>query len=363
MRIESFDSIDTKTGMREISSRYGGDVLIISNSRVDGKNRFVIAVDKDKEDKPEEINNFEIQGKDIFSSKIKEVEKSLTEEDENISSAKELIEYIRVEFDRIKSGNNTKNVKNDRSGKIIFEEILGETSISMRFARRLENLIENCTSKKGVISELGKYFQNQIPGVAQLPSAPALHMLVGNHGAGKTLCAVRMAWHIASTYKHSAIAVSYKPGKNGSWAHMQLLGSKLGVEVYRAAEISALLAIISENMHSSSIIIEISSNVDVKEIAEMQNDLPFAHFHLVIPKDGYSNMLNPQMGKLALNFSSILATRLDRQGSYWPLMDAITEGKIPVLFGSISEDVTIPFIEIDKDFLIKETLKDERLKK
>lgn len=363
MRIESFDSIDTKTGMREISSRYGGDVLIISNSRLDGKNRFVIAVDKEREGKPEEIDNFEEQVKDIFSSKIQEVKKSLTEENENLSSAKELIEYIRVEFDRIRSGFNAQNNNYDRSGQISLEEILGSSSIPVRFLRRLENVVENCTSKKDVLNELGKYFQDHIPSMARLPNTPALHILMGSHGAGKTLCAVRLAWHITSTYKHQAIAVSYKPGKNGSWAHMQLLGSKLGIEVYRAAEISSLLAIISENMQSSSIIIEISSNVDAKEISEFQNDFPFAHFHLVLPKDGYSDIFSSQMEKSAPYFSSILATRLDRQGTYWPLLDTITDKKIPLLFGSVSEDVTVPFVEIDKDFLIREAFPDVSLKK
>lgn len=360
MRIESFDSLDTKTGMREISSKYGGDVLIISNSRLAGKNRFVIAVDKEKKEEKETsgIGDFSNEAKDIFISKIRDVEATLTSKREDISLVKELIEYIRSEFDHIKSSFTEDSHHTEKAGPRIIRELLENSFVSMSLLKRLEMQVENCNSKADVLGEISRFLQKQIPGVAQLPRTPALHMLAGGHGAGKTLCAVRMARHIVSACKHSAIAVSYKPGQNGSWAQMQLLGAKLGVEVYCAGDFSTLLNIINENMQFSSIAIELPGNMEAEELAELQHDLPFAQFHLVVPKGDYATSLQYPISDGNLRFASVLVTRLDRQGAYWPLLNLLIDNKIPLLLGSASENVATPFIELEKNMIIQEVLHD-----
>ena len=366
MQIIKIDALNSKIAMKEISEKYGDNVLILSNSRVAGKSRIVIAADE-KSRLPATPPSAE---KIAYLKSAPEPDGLLSPPEqlqtERISVSGEaqlladLTSLIRIEFDEVRKGlleirhSAQSRPDNDLSA------LLDDSVIPASLMRKLAQETAGCRTATQITDSLELFLDNNLPPNVRLGARPEVHVLAGNHGSGKTLCAVRLAARINTECQHPAIVVSYKAYKEGAWAQLQLLGAKTGVDVYRANDVGTLVTIANENIGHSSVIIELPSSNSVDEALLLNQELPFARFHLVAPCDSYGAAISNMLKASTLRFSSVLVTRLDCRVEYWPLISFLLDQKLPLWFGCASPDVAHPLIDINKSTLIDAVMQDIR---
>jgi len=364
MQIIKIAAPNSKIAMKEISEKYGENVLILSNSRVAGKNQIIIAADE----------NSRLPAARLRAPRIAHLE-SVPEPDTVFASNqatqvisgsgepqlfKDLTSLIKIEFEAVKKNllaiMHSAQTRPDNE----LSALLDDSMIPASLMRKLVQETAGCQTATQIIDSLEQFLNTNLPSNARLTGRPEVHVLAGNHGSGKTLCAVRLAAKINADCQHPAIVVSYKAYKDGAWAQLQLLGAKTGIDVYRANDIGTLVTIASENIDHSSVIIELPSSNSVDEALLLNQELPIARFHMVVACDSYGTATSNILKASQLRFSSVLVTRLDSRGVHWPLISFLLDQKLPLLFGCASPDVAQPLIEFNKSILTDAVLQDIR---
>jgi len=354
MQIIKIDAPNSKIGMKEISETYGDNVLILSNSRVAGKSQIVIAADENSRpaaplQAPRIAPIESAPSPEAVFASTQSFLQGLSGSGES-QLIKDLTALIKTEFEGVQK--HLLEIKHSAQTRPDNElsALLDDSAIPASLMRKLLQETAGCQSAAQITDSLEQFLEANLPANARLTGRPEVHVLAGNHGSGKTLCAVRLAARINAECQHPAIVVSYKAYKDGAWAQLQLLGAKTGVDVYRANDIGTLVTIANENIDHSSVIIELPSSNSMDEALLLNQELPFARFHMVVPCDSYGTALSRMLKTSQLRFSSVLITRLDCH-VYWPLISFLLEQKLPLLFGCASPDIAQPLIDIDKSIL------------
>ena len=365
VEIIRIDVLNSKIAMKEIGEKYGENVLMLSNSRVAGKNRIVIAADEHNRLPAEHLKAPRIASLESASEPDTVLLYNQSAAQEISGSGepqqlKDLTSLIKTEFEAVKK--NLLEIKQCAQLGLDngLSALLDDSMIPASLMRKLVQETTGCRTATQITDSLEQFLDINLPATARLTGRPELHVLAGNHGSGKTLCAMRLAARIKADCQHPAIVVSYKAYKNGAWAQLQLLGAKTGIDVYRANDIATLVTIVIENIDRSSVIIELPSCNSADEALLLNQELPIARFHMVVACDSYGAVIGNILNASQLSFSSVLVTRLDYPEVYWPLISFLLEQKLPLLFGCSSPDVEQPLIEINKSILAEAILRDVR---
>jgi len=365
MQLIKIIALNSKIAMKEISEKYGENVLMLSNSRVAGKTQIVIAADENNRLPAAHLNAPRVAHRESASEPdtVFASNQSATQVISGPSESqliKDLTSLIKIELEAVKK--HLLEIKHSSQTRPDNElsALLNDSMIPASLMCKLAQETTGCRTATQMIDSLEQFLDTNLPSNARLTGRPEVHVLAGNHGSGKTLCAVRLAAKINADCQHPAIVVSYKAYKEGAWAQLQLLGAKAGIDVYRANDIDTLVTIANENIDHSSVIIELPSSNSVDEALLLNQELPIARFHMVVACDSYGAATSNILKTSQLRFSSVLVTRLDYRGVYWPLISFLLEQKLPLLFGCASPDVAQPLIEINKSILTDAVLQDMR---
>lgn len=352
MKIERFDAIDARTGMREINAKYGDDVLIISNSRLAGKNRFVIAVN----DTPAPIPEAEpavISGGSQDTEALNALAMLMTTRFESLQRDLAQVRRNQASLYHLTQGENA----NAAAAEHKVMKLLANSTLPVNLLHRLQKITARCTQDTEIIQAVRIFLTHQLPGSAVLADTPTTHILVGTPGAGKTLSAIRMGAALNNSRNKSAVVVGYKLSQDGAQAQLQKLGEKAGVPVDYANDSATLLSIINRHIGASSVIVDVPGNLPASELVNLKKCLPSAMFHLVMAKDNNQQELHFFTTMSGLTLTSAIITRLDCKGEYWPLIHSLMEHKIPLLFGAHSADICQAFVSMDKKMIVKEVIR------
>jgi flagellar biosynthesis GTPase FlhF len=352
MRIERFDAIDARNGMREINAKYGDDVLIISNSRLAGKNRFVIAVNIASAPTPD-ADPVIVRGDSADAAAINALTLLMTTRFESLQRD---LEQVRLNQESLFLLTQDENANAAASEHKVMK-LLANSTLPVNLLLRLQKITARCTQDTEIIQAVRIFLRRQLPGSVVLADTPTTHILVGTAGVGKTLSAIRMGATLNSSINKSAVVVGYKLSQDGAQAQLQKLGEKAGVPVDYANDPAALLNIINRHIGTSSVIVDVPGNLPTSELANLKKCLPSAMFHLVMAKDNNQQELQFFTTTSGLTLSSAIITRLDCKGGYWPLIHSLMEHKIPLLFGAHSADACHPFVSLDKKMIIEQAIR------
>lgn len=351
MKIERFDAIDARSGMREINAKYGDDVLIISNSRLAGKNRFVIAVNDTATPMPD-ATAVKTKADRQDSAALKELQRLMDSRFESLKGDLMLVRRNQASLYHLTQGKNTAAAASEH--KLL--QLLANTTVPVNLLHRLQKITARCSKQSDIVQAVRIFLSRQLPETVMLADTPTTHILVGSHGVGKSLSAMRMGAMINAQADKSAVVVGYKSTKDGARAQLQILGEKAGVRIDFANDCETLLSIINRHMGASSVIVDVPGDLPASELYNLSQCLPLAEFHLVMAKDNNQHDLQFCKKEYGLTFSSAIITRMDCQGAYWPLIHSLMEHKIPLLFGGHSASVHQPFVSLDKKLLVKEAV-------
>lgn len=350
MKIERFDAIDARTGMREINAKYGDDVLIISNSRLAGKNRFVIAVNDTPVPEAEPVV---VRGDSQDAEALHALTLLMTTRFESLQRDLMQVRRNQASLYLLTQGKNAAATASEHK----LMRLLANSTVPVNLLHRLQKITARCTKDSEIIQAVRIFLTRQLPGSAVLPDTPTTHILIGTPGVGKTLSAIRMGATLNVSGNKSTVVVGYKFSKDGARAQLQILGEKAGVRVDHANDSATLLSIINRHIGASSVIVDVPGNLPASELANLKQCLPSAMFHLVMAKDNSEHELQFFTTKSGLTLTSAIITRLDCKGAYWPLVHSLMEHKIPLLFGAHSADAYQPFVRLDKKMIIKEVIR------
>lgn len=370
MKIERFDADDSSRGMREISAKYGDNVLIIGSSRSAGKIQFVIAIDtalhSPKLISPESLvkdfnGSVDLAAKPIISPKIPDQSAS----HDVAAVMKAGFDDIKVQLDELRHlqlkpvRRAVKGVPDEHEMPLIrLMRLFSGSTVPINLLQSLAVVTAGCHDERACIATIRLWLSEKLHDAPPLDAQNKVHFLVGGHGVGKTVNGIRLAATLRNSHKeHAARFVSYKLAHQNALPGIQIIGQRAGINTLHAQDFSELVTLINENIGQASLVIELPSNLHASELLRLQQRLPSALFHLVIATDSHANELHYVTRDGRLNFYSALITRLDYQSVQWPLLHALILNDVPLMLGSHSSNVGHTLVEIDKVSIIDDVVR------
>ena len=370
MRIERFEALDATRGMREINARYGDDALIISNSRIGGRNQFVIAIDTPDPHTP--VFTAEALVKEFSKAVADRSAPVLPENCREPLTLSDLAALLSAGFDELKK--KVEEVRNQAtpvslpspSPRYIHGEsslqrlmrLLRGCSVPVDLLRILAEVTASCADDPECASMVCKWLSAKLPNALPLTDLPGVHCLVGAPGVGKTATGIRLAAKLSrNSAEHPTLFVAYKLTRESDFSRLQAMAENAGIRVLQADDFSALVTLINEHINSGSLVIELPGHLHASELLRLQQRLQAAQFHLVLAADCQHNHTQYVTRDGALKFSDVMLTKLDSQSSYWPLIYALILYDLPLMLGSYSGGIEQSLVPIDKFFILDEVLR------
>ncbi len=376
MRIERFDAVDASRGMREINTKYGDDVLIIANTRVDGKIQFVIAIDT--EVRPPKLFTPESLVED-FSGASASPGKQADLPDEpappepiSLRDSQDLVALMNAGFGDIKSLLEELRQQQSKPLPQIARRVTGAAdNAALRLMRLFAgntlplDLLQSwvgvtsaCAEDAECVAAIRSWLNGKLRDAPPFARQPGVHFLVGAHGVGKTVNGLRLAARLShGQTAPAALFVPYKLANEATLSSIRIMGQRAGVNSLPAPDFPALVTLINEHISRCSLVIELPANLHASELLRLQQRLPSAFFHLVIAADSQVNDLQYVTREGSLTFSSALITRIDYQSVHWPLIHTLIRNDVPVMLGSHSGSVEQPLVDMDKSSIIDDAIR------
>ena len=158
-----------------------------------------------------------------------------------------------------------------------------------------------------------------------------VHVLAGPSGAGKSLMVARMAQQASVTLGSEQVAViSFSDQRAGAWNQTQLLSAQSGVDCFRATNITMLKLLLEEHGQRKCIVIDTPGVQMAERVADIAAIAPTAQFLVVIPADASQSLLRRLLSTPAIQWQSLMVSKLDEATQPWSLIQVLTEGHVGV---------------------------------
>ena len=360
MKLRRIRAGNSKAGLKRIEQEFSQDAYILANTRRNGNNIFLIATDAPTpatESATTPTGGFEA----VYKEQVQQIEQSAEPPVDKPADAPrdtramvELAGLIRQEFDTMKS--DLLRLQSQAGGaqdahREATLQSLGEWGVPNALLLQLRQQSGCLDDMMSLSASLRSLLEARLPDSRPVPMTQPVHVLVGNHGAGKTLAAVKLAMWMKQQGRN-AIVVGYRDDKEGAWSQLQLLGAKSDVRIYRAASPADLHAVALEYHGHATVIVDAAASHTTERLAELKAAAPGAAFHLVAPCDAYHASLRRFLADPQLKFESMLLTRLDMDGPGWPILRLQMEHGIPLSLGSASADSGTGLLELHPTRLV-----------
>ena len=124
--------------------------------------------------------------------------------------------------------------------------------------------------------------------------------------------------------------ISYNDTRFGAWNQSQLIGTQAGVDTFRANNLNTLEQLLGE-LESRTVVIIDTPGVDLENnLAALTKLLPQARKHLVVAADASEASLKRHLQNSALNWDSVMLSRLETQVYPWPIINALMGNDLPL---------------------------------
>lgn len=170
-----------------------------------------------------------------------------------------------------------------------------------------------------------------------LPAEPVaapqagFHALCGPSGAGKTVMLARLALAAAAQLPAEQVAlISFSDARPGAWSQLQLLASQAGVDCLRARDRAALELLLDELCDRRLVLIDTAGTDFEAHARSLREMAPQVQLHAVLPVDASITSVRRVLQAAGRPWASIMLSKLDEAGHPWPLIQGLTETRVPL---------------------------------
>jgi flagellar biosynthesis GTPase FlhF len=165
---------------------------------------------------------------------------------------------------------------------------------------------------------------------AMTPPESGVHALCGPSGSGKTSMVGRLAYAAAMVHgAETQVMISFADQRPGAWAQMQLLAAQSGVACFRAANSDMLRALLQE-LEGKTVWIDTCGTDFAAQAERLQNEHPKVLRHAVLPVDATVTSVQKILQNSALNWSSLMLSKVDEAAYPWALIKGLSEQSLGV---------------------------------
>jgi flagellar biosynthesis GTPase FlhF len=208
---------------------------------------------------------------------------------------------------------------------------LQEASIPVALRALLIDSIQTFEEIEPAMEEIRRQLSHSMQQTHVAVQDSGVHVLAGPSGAGKSLMVARMAQQASVTLGSEQVAViSFSDQRAGAWNQTQLLSAQSGVDCFRATNITMLKLLLEEHGQRKCIVIDTPGVQMAERVAEISAIAPTAHFHVVIPADASQSLLRRLLSTPAIQWQSLMVSKLDEATQPWSLIQVLTEGHVGV---------------------------------
>jgi flagellar biosynthesis protein FlhF len=378
MELQRILARDTRSATEQALSRFGPNVLVISNHRVAGQTELVVAVDvqapsQDDDEvlvasaapaqtapaQPQLVESFEAKLHAVMAQKAVLENKDATETVANpavsasldrdwirsreiVATVREEIAALRQEFRLSQQTMMWQAQQSWPEALAPLVQGLSEAAVpaSMR-ALLLDGLREE-THLSAALDAITRQLICNIPeGRCEAP-AQGVHVLAGPSGGGKTLMVARLARHFLKHGTPEQVAViSFKDARAGAWPQMQMLCAQMGVDTFRAKTPEVMRLLLDELSDRALVLIDTPGVQLHENLAELLSICPAAQCHAVLPADASSVTLQRVLAQGQTAWASLILTKLDESSAPWPLLQHLMNSpqRINLSVGSGSDNL------------------------
>lgn len=270
-------------------------------------------------------------------------------------STREVIALVREEFEtlrkELRSGRTFMAVdtpavvgKTDAVARVLFQ-IMAERGVPIALRTQLLAGLENCDDVSQALDAAEATLAKRLArcGEAAQPvagrrarsckarpsgrpaaSGPQIEILVGPSGCGKTSMVVRLAVEAAMQRgANSQAIVSFRDARPGAWSQLQALAALAGLDCWRAQNEESLRVILSELAGHHTVWVDTSGTDFIKTAQTLQQFLPEALIHVVLPLDAGLTSVERVLARPPLSWTSLIISKADESGYDWPLISTL----------------------------------------
>ena len=177
------------------------------------------------------------------------------------------------------------------------------------------------------------------------------NIFVGPSGSGKTSIIMKIIHNLLQeNLPPDDIAIlSYNQNTVGSWAQLQLFGSRLGIDVFKVKSQETFQTLITELSDKKLVFIDMSGAKLKNDLDDLMTVVPSSLVHLVMPIDASVALAKRWCDELEIKWDSLFLSKYDEVISPWGLLQALLNSKTKisslVSSGSSIEDYDVFKIE------------------
>ncbi len=370
---------------------YGKDALIVSNERVNGRVELIVAVDLNGIDDPLPQDAVkELPGNDAaprvsvadsgvenFKNILKErfVEQSIQQlpgpvsdtnaevasDGDELAKAKDLVEMLRLQFAEIReelrdfrnSGGANRGAEAREEHRPI-AQALTDANVPHALRTKILEEIRGARDLPKAIASTEAFLMRSIRREKCPPRLGGIHVISGPSGAGKSMMIGRLAaLHTKDgVYSADDVAIlSFKDRRPGAWNQIQLIGAQTGVETFRAHDEESLKSLLQELGCRKLILIDTPSLGFADHIQAIKSLNSSVHFNLLLPADASVATIRRHLAE-SPNWYSLMLSKVDESTQPWPMIQALTETKLPISYSAKSALLDGLFTEPSTDILV-----------
>lgn len=385
MELQRILARDSRSATEQALSRFGPNVLVISNHRVAGQTELVVAVDvqapsqdddevlvaapavqaqpvkTESQVQPQAQTSFEAKLHAVMAKKPSPQTHDVATEPiannaapaaldrdwirgrEIVATVREEIAALRQEFRLSQQTMMWQAQQSWPEALAPLVQGLSEAAVpaSMR-ALLLDGLREE-THLSAALDAITRLLIGNIPdGRCEAPAA-GVHVLAGPSGGGKSMMVARLARHFLQQGTPEQVAViSFKDTRAGAWPQMQMLCAQMGVDTFRAKTPEVMRLLLDELCDRTLVLIDTPGVQLHENLAELLAICPAAHCHAVVPADASSVTLQRVLAQGQTAWASLMLTKLDESSAPWPLLQHLMNSpqRISLSVGSAADSLS-----------------------
>jgi flagellar biosynthesis GTPase FlhF len=382
MELKRILARDSRSANEKAIQLYGSDVLIISSQRLDNQTELIVAVDLDTTpeapmaeplkaavpSQEEPVAPF-VPFSKLFQSASAfaplSPEESLSEVPQPLEVAvaapqlavpmsevipqvqaqqqhegqrsQEIVELLRLEMAALRKEFSLSRQMMPWQDGLRLSPAIEQLSLAMSevgMPAGLRALLTDSIQELESVQEAWPVMQTLLVGAlnrpAMTPPESGVHALCGPSGSGKTSMVGRLAYAAAMVHgAETQVMISFADQRPGAWAQMQLLAAQSGVACFRAANSDMLRALLQE-LEGKTVWIDTCGTDFAAQAERLQNEHPKVLRHAVLPVDATVTSVQKILQNSALNWSSLMLSKVDEAAYPWALIKGLSEQSLGV---------------------------------
>jgi flagellar biosynthesis protein FlhF len=213
----------------------------------------------------------------------------------------------------------------------VLVQALSEAQVPMALRALLMDALQDQNDPHQALAVWRSQLEHSLARPQQAMLSQGLHVLAGPSGSGKTMMCARLAQHASAQHGCERLAlISYRDHRAGAWSQIQMLGSQLGIDCFRANDEDALRLLVGELGPRSLVLIDTCGTHMAERVMEIQAVCPTCSTHALVAADASSATLRRALRSAGIRWNSLMVSKLDESVQPWPLVEFLCDNFLPL---------------------------------